>query len=979
MNDDTTSKHATAPQPASMPAAPRPGEGAAETAVRAVLAAHPWPTFGAGLRDRLALIPAAGTDSSTASPASPHPTSPFGTPSPHPPATPSARRPTLTTGGWATAGLVAAAVAVALWAIGQGRLRELRPADAPTDAAPAPTATTAGIVGVGDGEPVVPTGRLIFSQPGDENPVVAALDMRTGREERQWEAPTRFDVRGAVSPDGTRLAIRRPPDGDDPELVYVRHLDPEAPGPLAMAGPDGVSSLVWAPDGRALYYDAVRWTTPEDGDMPSPVGWELHRLTLRDDVTGVDPQPTAGPLSAGIQAGEDRVIVRRDAAALGDKGAAMLMALDERHARAAVALGLGENSWGDGITLYDLATGEEVEGGRIPAGQIEGFTWKASRDGSKVAYTNCLGCYEGAAPYSLRILTLATGDVAEIWADPLVQLESMRLLWAPNDRWLVWTAHGSTRVSDLLATPVTTVELPESFGHPIAFAPDGATLLLSTGQLLDLDGSTPDDWRLRPLPWAMPAWLTEWNEVGRVIAWAPDVDRSAIAATWGQATATPVPGGPGAPGASGDGAAGFVPVTPVATVAIPPDPLDVTAGPSLALGGWAPDGRWLAFWTAGGSDHYERWKWPSALHIVDVASGTVCEAAAPPATTHSDMVYWPANDTMAVRVEGRVHVGRPCGPLAPDPRSTYALPAAPPAETPAWAYAPPHEGTNSAGPEDRATSPDGRWLAETVAADTDGVRFTTTINRTDGTAGGLAATWSSNGGLGDMGLGGEWLPDNTLLIGYSYDQGPLLLDPTRGNGSGGVTQVAEAWFQLSPAAADPTAVIAWAHIDPDGDGYHAMLTGAGGVRLYHPHSGRVETLPSDDLWAGGFSADGRWLLLHGRDGAAGSSEGLWIRELESPDAPFRLIPESEHNDTDWAPLSEDGRRLAFADMNAGTVVVVSFPEGEVLARWRLAGYQNATASWSPDGRHVAAEGDRLDAEHRIVERALFLLALPAGP
>ncbi|MEO8082451.1 MAG: hypothetical protein ABI780_01380 [Ardenticatenales bacterium] len=776
-------------------------------------------------------------------------------------------------------------------------------------------------------------------------------------------------ARWAVSPDGTRLAYARQAAGDNPGLIYVRHLESDAAGPLTSMGPDDlIGALVWSPDSSAVYYDTLRMHEPFPGAMAAATRWELHLLSLDDSgLASYSSPPTVGPLSYGIDAGEDRVLIRLDAkgvAALGAMGAAGLVAVDAAHHRAAVTDGPGESGQVDSIVLFDTTDGREIQ--RIPGG-MEGFRAAANPSGTKLAFTDCLGCnaVDHTYRYRVRVLTLATGEVTDFGEPADVDLGAAILRWSPDDRWLAWKAHGEgIKLVDVAAPSRPAVALDAALGNPVAFTPDGSRLLTSSGELIDPREPATSEESRAVLSWPMPSWLGDWNDVRRVIAWLPAVDRAAA----------PSPGVVTPPAVASPARS----LRPVAKVTAVPKGDDVTASPVLDVAAWSPDSRWLPFWTADGDDHYQYWKWPAALNFVDAATGAVCRVQGVVRTTHADDVFWRADGQVAVRTEGNVAIGRPCDALAPAPDATESLPAAPPGLTPAWAEPPPHEWSDGAGSQASEPSLDGRFIATTTATGDDEDHYVTKITRAEGGAVVAETTWRGNGGLGSMGLGGQWLPDGTFLIAYSVDRGPLRIDP-----SGDVTDVAGTVFDLptsiSTTADLDTDLYAGAVVDPDSERWHLFLNRAGSVRLYHPESKTVESLPSDELWANGVSADGRLLMIRGRDGEGGSNDGLWIRGIDEAGADFTLMPESRGAEPYNAPLSPDGSRMAFLATEAGRIAVVTFPEGTVVGRWDLGGFDGNSVRWSPDGRTIAVDGYRNSADGGIAERALFIVPLPTEP
>lgn len=430
----------------------------------------------------------------------------------------------------------------------------------------------------------------------------------------------------------------------------------------------------------------------------------------------------------------------------------------------------------------------------------------------------------------------------------------------------------------------------------------------------------------------------------------------------------PTPGTPTAEASVTVESVAAILLTPVAVITGAPHGSIPFADPALEVIGWSPDGRWLAFWTA---DRYsdsppDLWRSPLQLNFLDSATGRVCQQAKVLKSIHADEVYWQADSQAIVRTGGSVAIGRPCETLTAAPSSTYALPAAPPGETPEWAEPPPSEGYDSPGPEDTVASLDGVYLATTVVAG-DQVpehSYTTRISLAADGRVVAEATWQGNGGIGDMGTGGAWLPTNQFLIFYSLDRGPLLVGP-----DGTVVAIAPTIFGIEgpdhAASLDATALIA-----ADGKTWHLALDDDQSAMLYHPESGRVETLPTKRLWKAAMRPDGSWLIAAGRYGSDGSDDALWVRGLEEEHAAFRLIPGSGHEPHYSTAASPDRSHLAVGNPLAGVIDVIRFPDGTRVGRWDLGGLRPESRWWSPDGRQMAVLGSK------GAQRALFLIRLP---
>lgn len=944
----------------------RPDDGAAETAVRAALAGHRWPAFGDGLQQRLMTIrehtPAAATG----------PFSSVGSRSGH-----AVHRDDRRAGRGRT-WRVAAASAISLASIagltlllarmdGRRAIEPANPVDGPGIAAPRGAITEALI------------GHLTYlsSPTAVEEPVAfMALDMRTGRPERRWLGPART-MRGvdtaALSPDGTRVALMRGRQRTgEPSLIYVRGIERNAPPAGVLETSDDINDLRWSRDGRSLFYAVTTPGRPVDvngypppDQFPDAQRWELHQVSLEARTAfgrlaeAIGGAPSAGDADDLVRPGADRIIARVGADVLDPADHVSWTAFDEERRR--LVLQTWRYPKADATSLVVVEMGDDAAPASVSRYPLsDGWPCWEVPNPSRLTCVSTTSSVDGWSA-DLLDFDLASGE-ASLAMTGTIASDVSRTLRPLDKRWFVTHDVGEQERQPLLAAVDVTAYPPRLLrvqgvrGNPLAFAPDTSVLVTTGGQLVDLDalgrGALPV---VADLPWDLPTRLATYTNV-KVVGWMPDAMPTATnapAATEAATDATAL--------TPADDA---LDLTPVVTVDAPLDPTDYTAGPALDIVAWSPDSRWLTFWTADGSDHYERWRWPGTLNVLDAVSGAVCTQQGVTQTTHSDSVFWEPDGRMAVRTEGRVVAGRPCETLTPEPASRHALPGAPPGVTPSWAYAPPHESVDMQGPEDSAISPDGTLVATTTAVGEDGDRYVTQLVPVDGGAVVAEARWRSNGGIGDMGVGGAWLPDGRFMVFYSNDQGPLIIERT-----GRVDPVAERLFELPASGLDVATLSASLLPSASGAAWHVVLEGAGRLKLYHADAGRVESLPASELWAEGVSADRTWLLLDGHD-------GLQIRPLEDTDAPFRTIAESDGVEPYDAFASDDGRYIAFVRANEGRVAVVSFPDGDVVARWHLGGYHAGSLRWSPDGRAVAIDGFANGGGGVPVARALFVVPMP---
>jgi dipeptidyl aminopeptidase/acylaminoacyl peptidase len=752
----------------------------------------------------------------------------------------------------------------------------------------------------------------------------------------------------AISPDGTRLAFARDPaNSGDSGLIHVHWLTRVSADPQGMPSLNWVNGLIWSADGSALYYGQSFGRGESEPRTGAVDGFELHRLTL---VHGID-------------AGADRLLARLESVHLAGR-LPRLVGVDEAGQRAAVVLGATAAGSPETVILLDTTDGHETT--RIEVVGSEGL-WASSPDGSRLAYIASVpiggespGTYRG----NLMLMQLATGKSAALAY--LFDGPPRNLRWSPDGRYLAWTIDDwavdadESKGTGFQAVPLwddplnpdRRVSVYPGEGWAIAFAPKGALLLTDKGRVVDLAdplGAASSADRFADIPTIT---------LHRVLGWVSTPQ-------------TTTPRTPTAEASASVESVAAILLTPVAVITGAAHGSVPLGDPAIEVIGWSPDGRWLAFWTADRYFDYppDLWRSPLQLNFLDSSTGRTCQQPKALKSIHTDEVYWQADSQAIVRIGGSAAIGRPCETLTAAPSSTYALPSAPPGETPEWAEPPPSEGYDSPGPEDTVASLDGVYLATTVVAGDKAPEhsFTTRISLATGGRVLAEATWQGNGGFGDMGTGGAWLPTNQFLIFYSIDRGPLLM-----GSDGTVIAIAPTIFGIQEpdraAALKATALIAadgrsW-HLALDDDDQSAML--------YHPESGRVETLPTKRLWKAAMRPDGSWLIAAGRYGSDGSDDALWVRGLEEEHAAFRLIPGSGHEPHYSTAASPDWSHLAVGDPKAGVIDVIRFPDGVRAGRWQLGGFRPESRWWSPDGRFLAVAGSKGS------QRALFLIRLPEG-
>ncbi|GAB4578428.1 MAG: hypothetical protein Fur0022_11630 [Anaerolineales bacterium] len=252
------------------------------------------------------------------------------------------------------------------------------------------------------------------------------------------------------------------------------------------------------------------------------------------------------------------------------------------------------------------------------------------------------------------------------------------------------------------------------------------------------------------------------------------------------------------------------------------------------------------------------------------------------------------------------------------------------------------------------------------------IKATTTIIKVSTGEIETSVEWEIDQGVGELGLGGEWVTDELFLIYETRDQGPLLIRI-----EDKVLQIAPELFGIprivNTGPNQSVNLQAYASVVENTNTYHILLFGTGVeegfpfVQLYHSETGEVEELPYPHLWHRGFSPDGRWVLLDARPNQDGyESYEFWLRSADPPGSVFRLFSEG----TTLAYWSPDGKKLALG--YPGKFSVLTFPEGEEVGSWNTGEYSNNYLVWSPNGAFIATAGN-IPGEF---DAALFVVPVP---
>lgn len=378
--------------------------------------------------------------------------------------------------------------------------------------------------------------------------------------------------------------------------------------------------------------------------------------------------------------------------------------------------------------------------------------------------------------------------------------------------------------------------------------------------------------------------------------------------------------------------------TPAPPLATPAGALvqPVATAAAIRVDGWSPDGGWLGYWLSAEIPQFFYPFPPGVLHFLNVHTGQTCSYSEYVARNHDDRLIWQADDLVQIVLPSSrlAYRGKPCQgfvsvPCCPETsRSNFAV-------SPKGAY----RASTTVSDE-----PDGTFSAETKIADIAAGKVKNTI------------AWKHRGGLGELGLGGQWLTEELFLIHETSDQGPLLITVGKN-----IVRVAPELLKVSPVlnqGQDNFVILRAAGAVVQGtDSFHLVLFGIGAeaafppIRLYHSETGKAEEIPFWHLWTPAYSPDGRWLLMDKRLVKSGyESSALWIRPVDPPGSEAHLLAEGSPF-TLWSP---DWSKVALGF--SGRLTIVRFPSAAQLGSWETGEYSLLPRAWSPKGNALAAEG-----------------------
>ena len=371
---------------------------------------------------------------------------------------------------------------------------------------------------------------------------------------------------------------------------------------------------------------------------------------------------------------------------------------------------------------------------------------------------------------------------------------------------------------------------------------------------------------------------------------------------------------------------------------VPVDP--VVMAPSIRFDSWSPDNETLAYWEFTAEEAATSYlNPPGTLHFFNVRTGRTCPYQAAPGQA-AQSVSWLKDGKVIVFSDHQARQGTPCNDDFV-PVSDQAI-------------------DHTQAP-DQSLSPNGTYRANTISR----VEANGTLNAvttfTDATTGHVkdVVEWKHPGGLGELGLGGQWLTNNQFLINETLDRGPLLVVIGKE-----IIEVAPKLFGVASTLSMPKpdedfAVLrATASVASGVQAYHIVLSGVGveasfpPIRLYHSETGEVEELPLKYLWWQAFSPDGRWLLLDTQPNKDGyGTHEIWARPVDPVSSDLQWLISDVSSFLVWSP---DETKIAAG--SGHEVYVLSFPAGSRLGAWQLGGYEGVSAAWSPDGHTLAVHG-----------------------
>jgi hypothetical protein len=593
-----------------------------------------------------------------------------------------------------------------------------------------------------------------------------------------------------------------------------------------------------------------------------------------------------------------------------------------------------------------------------PGGSL---AWTA--DGRSVLYLS------GGAEFS-ELRGLAAFSLEEPAQSRLIESNVIAFALSPSGRYLVyhlqegglWQAEvrclipGRTNECPGVPRPLVPPALDPGLMH-LRWSPDGSHLLAFSlpGELwlmdafsglpqqIDVGGSSlyetnpwsPDGHQLI-LPLIYEGGITNsplifYNIVTRKIAHLPDFETFSKQreAAWGRATPNTVEA---------------VSVEPIVTA------------PSIRFDSWSLDNETLAYWKFTAEEAATSYlNPPGTLHFFNIRTGRNCAYRAT-LGQEARSVAWLADGQVIVFSDRQARQGAPC-------RDDFVSVS--------------DRATNHTRTPDLSLSPNGTYRANTVSqVEANGtLSVVTTITNVTTERVEDVVGWKHRGGLGELGLGGQWLTDDRFLINETLDRGPLLVIVGKE-----IIEVVPKLFGMASTRSIPKpdenfmVLRATAAVALDTPSYHIVLSGVGleagfpPIRLYHSETDEVEELPLKYLWWQAFSPDGHWLLLDDHPSKGGhETHEIWVRPVDPVGNDPHWLIRDVSSFLVWSPDA-----TAIAAGSAHEVFILSFPGGSRLSAWQLGEYEGVPAAWSPDGCSLVVQGYLAGQQ----QEALFVIRVP---
>lgn len=370
----------------------------------------------------------------------------------------------------------------------------------------------------------------------------------------------------------------------------------------------------------------------------------------------------------------------------------------------------------------------------------------------------------------------------------------------------------------------------------------------------------------------------------------------------------------------------------------------IATAPMLRFDSWSPTSDFIAYWTFTAEEAAISYtNPPGSLSFLNARAGQSC--LYPYKASSNTSLIWQSDGKIVILSGDMARLGTPCN-------NDFAVVAN-------------YESTTTPDP---SLSPKGIYRATTATIRNYDETFnaaTTIANMQTGNIESVVE-WKHRGGLGELGLGGQWLTETQFLIHETLEQGPLIITI----GQEAVPVVPDFFGAIN--LKDNVSLRATAATVTDTDTYHMILSGVGveadfpEIRLYHSETNEVEQLPAWGLW--GFSPDGKWLLFDKRPDKNGyESHEIWFRPVDPAGSATRRLVSGDSIYLAWSP---DMTRIAVPSPQG--ISLLSFPDSAQVSFWETKDYQAIPIAWSPNGEYFAAYG----YISGVRQEALFVIQAP---